>query len=244
MDRIRDTISKKEIDDLLKTFIDRKSPSYKKRYTGIVEDNNDPDKKGRCRIRVYGIFGNEIPKEDLPWASQEQTFLGSNLGNIVIPKIGSLVRVYFDDDEIYKPVYTTKVPVNGSISSEANEDYPNSMVFFETDEGEFFKINRSSMETTYRHSTGVQIVIDGSGNITIDNSTVQGDGNINFKSLGDITLESTTGSVNIQAELGYVNLGKNAAISANNYPVDPITNAPHAIGGQTQGVPGSVRLKA
>ena len=24
-------------------------------YRGVVEDNNDPEKKGRCRVRVFGV---------------------------------------------------------------------------------------------------------------------------------------------------------------------------------------------
>jgi phage baseplate assembly protein gpV len=38
---------------------------------GIVEDNNDPEKLGRVRVRVYDIHGNnkiKIPTNKLPWA--------------------------------------------------------------------------------------------------------------------------------------------------------------------------------
>lgn len=38
---------------------------------GIVENNNDPLKLGRVRVRVYDIHGNDkvkIPTEKLPWA--------------------------------------------------------------------------------------------------------------------------------------------------------------------------------
>ena len=38
---------------------------------GIVEDNNDPEKFGRVRVRIFDIHGNDkikIPTNKLPWA--------------------------------------------------------------------------------------------------------------------------------------------------------------------------------
>jgi hypothetical protein len=38
---------------------------------GIVEDNGDPLKLGRVRVRIYDIHGNDkvkIPTDKLPWA--------------------------------------------------------------------------------------------------------------------------------------------------------------------------------
>ena len=45
-------------------------------YTGKVVNNNDPDKEGKCRIRVYGVFGDEVPDDDLPWALPDFNFVG------------------------------------------------------------------------------------------------------------------------------------------------------------------------
>ncbi|NCD00180.1 MAG: hypothetical protein EOL95_10835 [Bacteroidia bacterium] len=43
-------------------------------YRGCVEDNNDPEKRGRCKIRIFGLHSESItlsgmegiPVEDLP----------------------------------------------------------------------------------------------------------------------------------------------------------------------------------
>ena len=35
-----------------------------KAYLGIVEDPNDPNKEGRCKIRVFGLHEEEIETEE------------------------------------------------------------------------------------------------------------------------------------------------------------------------------------
>ena len=39
-------------------------------FIGVVEDNNDPRKEGRVRVRAFGIHGTnaQIQTQDLPWA--------------------------------------------------------------------------------------------------------------------------------------------------------------------------------
>jgi hypothetical protein len=46
-----------------------------KTYIGVVEDNNDPKKLGRCKIRVFDVFDGrnkaneyDLKTIDLPWA--------------------------------------------------------------------------------------------------------------------------------------------------------------------------------
>ena len=79
------------------------------------------------------------------------------------------MRVYFDNGDIYAPFYTTKAFNKNQLdfSGDITEDYPDTMVFFETDQGEFFKINRKTQMTTYKHSSGAILTIDKSGNINI-----------------------------------------------------------------------------
>ena len=40
-------------------------------WTGVVEDRDDPEMIGRCRVRILGYHSKsttDIPTDELPWA--------------------------------------------------------------------------------------------------------------------------------------------------------------------------------
>jgi len=95
MNKTRKNLNK-DINSLLKEFIDTTTTELTSVYhIGKVVNNNDPDKLGRVQVRVFGIFSNDIPDEDLPWALPEQNFVGSLVGSMIIPPIDALLNVRF-----------------------------------------------------------------------------------------------------------------------------------------------------
>lgn len=175
----RTKLSKDKL-ELLNNFIDKRiKESYNQFYTGKIIDNNDPEKLGRCKIRVFGVFGEEIPNEDLPWAIPNFNFIGSTLGSFVVPPIDAIVKVEFDSGNLYAPVYTTKVININKLPSDKDEDYPHTMVLWETDEGEYLKINRKTNETTYHSASGVLLTFDSDGNVELNTEECD-NGEINF----------------------------------------------------------------
>ena len=72
-----------------------------KTYTGIVEENNDPKRLGRCKVRVPFYYDN-IPKQNLPWASPKISSDGTSFS---VPPLGKLVNVIFINNNIYMPYY-------------------------------------------------------------------------------------------------------------------------------------------
>jgi hypothetical protein len=233
-----------DLTTLLKNLIS--SEQYKRKlsfYTGKIEDNNDPEKLGRCRIRVYGQFSDEIPTKDLPWANPDFTFIGSTLGSFIVPPIDTLVKVYFEQDDPYRPMYTTKIVDRNKLSNEKDEDYPSTMILFESDLGDYFKINTATGESTYRHASGVIITLNKEGEITIDSSTTNSGkytlnikGNVSVVSEGDVLIEAAKGSI----KLG----GNEATQPCNNLPFCIFSGAPHSIGRQLPGTPGSTNVRA
>lgn len=137
------------------------------KYVGKVVDNDDPKKLGRCRIRVVGLFGDEIQDDELPWALPDFDFVGSLVGSSIIPPIGCIVSVYFDEGEIYLPRYTRKVIDETHLPTNMNTDYPDNMVFFETDNGDKFEINRRRKTVLFEHSSGTKFEIGASGKLKI-----------------------------------------------------------------------------
>jgi len=90
-------------------------------YRGVVEDRNDPEKQGRCKIRIFGIHSplkvkkgfDGIPTEELPWAYPVTGLLEgsiSGFGFWSVPLQGSHVMVFFENGHILQPRYFATVP--------------------------------------------------------------------------------------------------------------------------------------
>lgn len=225
----------KDLESLLREAVrsERPEPSLAY-YPGKVVDNKDPMKKGRCRIRVFGIYGDSIGDDDLPWADCDNAFNGSEKGSFVVPPIGALVNVRFDGNDLYMPRYTSKVVLSpDKMVSNPLGDYPDTMVFFETDNGDYFKINRKTGETNYNHRSGVKISISKSGDVEISNTNAEG-GQIAITSSGDLSLQSkgdillnARGNVKLVTPLG------SETWTPNCIKMCPFTMLPHggALGG-------------
>ncbi len=242
---IRENILK-DINDNLKNLLESKNHLNKlKWYIGRVENNNDPLKLGRCKIRVFGIFGEEINTENLPWSNPDFNFIGGNLGSFIVPPNESLVRIYFDSDDIYRPMYTTKVIQRNEFDnwSDKDESYPDTIIFFEDDLGSLFKINRKNGEATFRHSSGMFINIDKEGNCDIKSDS-SNSGKLTFVSKGDIEIKSTSGNISLEANMGKILLGGDKATQAiPNVPISDFSGSPHTVGQQISGTPGAVYIR-
>ena len=60
-------------------------------WQGVVEDRTDPLKLGRCRVRVFGYHVDdldEIPTEDLPWATPMQPITSAAMNGIGTTPLG------------------------------------------------------------------------------------------------------------------------------------------------------------
>jgi hypothetical protein len=97
-----------------------------KAFLGTVEDANDPKKEGRCRIRIFGIHGESLPLEALPWAypKQKSLYFGQDgkAAAISIPKEGSVVTVKFDNGNIYSPEYYSVQELADDIKEELQKE--------------------------------------------------------------------------------------------------------------------------
>lgn len=169
MENKMESISK-DVESSLREFINAIEDSrYRNTYMGYVEENNDPDQEGKCRIRVYSIFG-DIDKAKIPWAVPKQSFVGSTVGSFVVPKIGTLVEVTFRDGNIYNPEYSFKMFNKNQLPDERSEDYPDTVIIWSSDSGDYVKYNRKTLQYQFRHASGVIFNIDKNANITMDNS--------------------------------------------------------------------------
>ena len=86
-------------------------------FVGVVEDRADPEKAGRVRVRCLGYHSadiQEIPKDDLPWASvMMPVTAGANSGIGFSPHFlleGTWVVGFFRDPAKQEPVIIGAIP--------------------------------------------------------------------------------------------------------------------------------------
>lgn len=184
---------------------------------GIVVNNNDPEKLGRCRIRVFGIFDAKdssdnyfIPDDKLPWAipnNLQSTSTISGNSSFTPPKQGSIVCVDFIENDIYSVRYYSSPYLSEELIEYVGEDYPNfsSIVYNTTDNG-VFKIVWTPSKGLSIEMESSFINIEQTGKIVIKTSN---EDKIEIDNEGSINIEAKD-NINIIAAKD-IKFGKNAA---------------------------------
>lgn len=83
-------------------------------WLGEVVDVADPNAVGRCRVKVFGKF-DLLEVEDIPWAVPANSTIS---GAYSVPNVGDVVSIYFDNGNIYAPVYKNQMLVDSDLKSE------------------------------------------------------------------------------------------------------------------------------
>jgi hypothetical protein len=119
-------------------------------WIGVVTNNKDTLYSGRCQIRVFRLMDG-IDSKDLPWATPiNSTFFGGDgAGSLSVPKIGQIVRVQFNNGDIYAPEYSTIQNVDTDLIESIKNDYEGTHVIaFDPDE---------ELNIIYQRNLGIQI---------------------------------------------------------------------------------------
>jgi len=116
-------------------------------FLGIVEDNEDPDKKQRVRIRVPYLHGekSEIPTSALPWAQPSRD---NNGLSFQVPDKNKMVNVTFPSGNLYYPVYVnaqhSNINLQKKVETYSGDEYTsfialcynhNTQIFIENEKG-------------------------------------------------------------------------------------------------------------
>ena len=95
-------------------------------YLGVVEDNNDPDRLCRCRIRVYDVHDGQdeggdylIHTENLPWASPWKDLNGNSS---TVPDLGKVLIVVFENANPNTPEYISANHYNKNLELKISKD--------------------------------------------------------------------------------------------------------------------------
>jgi hypothetical protein len=211
-------------------------------YRGVVEDNrSDPEKAGRCKIRIFGIHSKSrvldankmdgIPIEDLPWAEPACPIFGgvSKIGIFGIPTQGSHVFVFFENGHILQPRYFATAP--GLPRDPSPSDPVNTAIGFNDPDGAYpnyenlnspdwnqGKNSGSSYPNSFVISdrNGNRIELDSSqaGTIVIEHGT--SGSNITFASDGSIIISGSPVKIRTSSQETSITGDSNMRISGDN----------------------------
>lgn len=98
-------------------------------WTGVVENRDDPEQLGRCKVRIFGYHTEDIsvlPTNDLPWAIPMQPVTSAATSGVGITPVGlvtgSWVMGFFlDGEDAQKPVIMGTVAGKPQITVAASE---------------------------------------------------------------------------------------------------------------------------
>lgn len=184
-------------------------------WLGLVVDNVDPEKEGRCRVRVFGKFDGRIkpdddtsayaiPDSDLPWAypTGSSVFGGGakhGAGSFSAPKKGAKVKVRFSGGNIYEPEYYAVQDLNEAMMHDINDSYENAhVVAYDQDEDLKIIYTKNEGMTIYLKKSLINI---NSGTIKIVNekgdAVSVGDGGIQITTDGAIDIVAGSNKVSV-----------------------------------------------
>lgn len=139
-------------------------PPFYGKFRGKVEDNGDPDKRGRLRLKVSDIYGEEASPS---WAMPALPYAGKGVGLFLIPPKGASVWVEFEQGDPDHPIWS-------GCFWEENEELPASpavpeMKVLKTDTATITLNDKSGDSgVTIETTAGMKIKIDANG-IEINN---------------------------------------------------------------------------
>ena len=150
-------------------------------YRCVVEDNKDPEKRGRCKVRIYGIHTQVktisetegIPTANLPWAEPcLSVFEGaiSGFGIFSVPLQGSHLYCFFENGALSQPRYFASAPGIPKLKANPKDgfndpsgNYPLSSMLGESDWNRMARDNSTGSVVETRKARKIENVPDGDG---------------------------------------------------------------------------------
>jgi len=180
--------------------INNNGPCYGN-YRAKVLDNLDPLKLGRVKLEIYPILIG-IEADFLPWATPAMPIFdgaGLNTGSFIVPKNDTMVYCFFENGDIYQPVFFAEATDGKKGLPTSREiNYPNRKVW-RTDSGIEVFIDDTEQEVYIYHPSTTDIKIDKSGNIDINGNkdiSVIVKGNANISAIGNIIISGASVNIN------------------------------------------------
>jgi hypothetical protein len=175
-------------------------------WLGRVEDNQDPNFDGRCKVRVFGKMDQRVDLEDansdfviptdkLPWAKSKNLSTGgsdSGSGTLDVPKLGSIVEITFDNGNLYTPIYGHNVYISDELKEEVEGSYENAhILIYDTAFGQ--TIDDTGEVSNDREGEGIKVYFTEEKGFVIDYATSEGSTVFNLKPDNSVEVTNPNG---------------------------------------------------
>lgn len=136
------------------------------KYRGIVVDNMDPQKRGRLKVRIASVLGDQ----DSDWALPCFPYGGANQqGMFMVPDVDAQVWVEFEEGDIHRPIWVgTFWQQQSDTPEDAARDEPTTRLF-QTASGHILQFDDEEGEEQFRlfHPADAEMLIDNNGTISL-----------------------------------------------------------------------------
>ena len=136
------------------------------KYRGVVIDNQDPQKRGRLKLRVASVLGDQ----ETDWALPCLPYGGiAQQGMFMVPDVDAQVWVEFEEGDINRPIWVgTFWQQEGDTPEDAAKDEPTTRLL-QTRSGHILQFDDADGEEQFRlhHPTDAEMIIDPDGTISL-----------------------------------------------------------------------------
>lgn len=167
------------------------------KYRGSVVDNQDPEKRGRLKLRIPSVLGDQ----ESDWALPCLPFGGgASFGTFAVPEVDAAVWVEFEEGDMHRPIWTgTFWQQTDDVPEDAAKDEPTTRLI-QTPSGHILQFDDASGEEQFRlhHPSEAEVVIDSNGSITLTDAS---DNMVNLDASGNtVVVEDANGnSINMSS---------------------------------------------
>ena len=154
------------MEDVVRQLARDAQQRYYGKYRGFVADNKDTEKRGRLKLRVPSVLGEQITG----WALPCMPFGGkTNQGLFMIPEDESQVWVEFEEGNVDKPIWVGVFwQQESDTPEEAALEEPTTRII-RTSSGHVLQFDDADGEEQFRlaHPSDTEMTIDSEGTVNI-----------------------------------------------------------------------------
>jgi|APLak6261658528_1056013.scaffolds.fasta_scaffold00016_7 uncharacterized protein involved in type VI secretion and phage assembly len=141
---------------------------YYGKFRGFVVDNQDPEQRGRLRVRVPSVLADAVTG----WALPCLPFGGlANQGLFFVPEVGAQIWVEFEEGNLDRPLWVGVFWQQlGDIPQEGQKTPPTTRVL-RTPSGHVLQFDDAAGAEQFHlyHPTGAELSIDAQGSMVLSN---------------------------------------------------------------------------